>query len=112
MSGSDRLAPDAARVLRAGEVPVWFSVASVWEMAIKKSLGRLDYPDNLEKVLDTDHIGVLPVQLPHAQGVSALPMHHRDPFDRMIVSQAISEGLTLLTHDTVFEQYNVDLMLA
>jgi PIN domain nuclease of toxin-antitoxin system len=83
------------------------STAAVWEMGIKKALGRLDIPSNLAAALDRDAIDVLEIGIDHALSVSELPMLHQDPFDRMQITQANLEGLTLITRDHRIQQYDV-----
>jgi len=81
-------------------------------MAIKKAIGRLDYPGNLDEVLRKDHIEVLPIALDHALAVAELPAHHHDPFDRMQVVQARSESLVLVTRDARIAEYDVQVLWA
>ncbi len=83
------------------------SSAAVWEMGIKKALGRLDFPSNLTEVLKRDAIEVLDISIDHALSVAELPMLHQDPFDRMQIVQANLEGLTLITRDRRIHQYDV-----
>jgi len=83
------------------------STAAVWEMGIKKALGRLDIPSNLVEALDRDAINVLNIEIDHALSVAELPMLHQDPFDRMQIAQANLEGLTLITRDRRIQQYDV-----
>jgi PIN domain nuclease of toxin-antitoxin system len=75
------------------------SVASIWEAAIKASLGRLTFSNAIVPLLEADGIEILPILAAHALVVSTLPTLHKDPFDRMLVAQALHEGLTLLTRD-------------
>ena len=90
------------------------SAASVWEMVIKHDLGRLPLPvhprDFLPTRLETTRTEVLDISSAHALRVSDLPRHHADPFDRMIVAQALVEGARLLTADRALESYEVELM--
>ena len=90
---------------------VFLSVASCWEMAIKVSLEKLTLPRPVDRFV-SEHLGLnqfalLPVDLEHASRVAALPFHHRDPFDRLLVAQAQIEDLTILTADPVFDAYDV-----
>lgn len=96
-----------ARQLIANEPEVFVSAASAWEIAIKRALGKLEAPDDLLEVLDAGGIGRLPIDVEHAVAAGALPRHHDDPFDRMLVAQAQHEGLTLLTSDTRIARYGV-----
>ncbi len=91
----------------------WLSAASVWEISIKASLGRLSLPASIhdyiaEKV--QQGLRVLSIDWPHAAGVEHLPFHHRDPFDRLIVAQALADGLGVVTRDTVFCDYGVSVI--
>jgi PIN domain nuclease of toxin-antitoxin system len=95
---------------------LYFSAASVWEIAIKASLGRLQLPGPPRLVIprETARQGLrpLPINYVHAFAVYDLPLHHGDPFDRMLVAQARSEGLTLITADRALKQYPVELFWA
>lgn len=87
------------------------STASAWEMAIKVSLDKLDLDGNLERFLPeqmaANGFGMLPIDLRHVSRVARLPFHHRDPFDRLIVAQALVEDLSVVTADRVFAKYGV-----
>jgi PIN domain nuclease of toxin-antitoxin system len=91
-----------------------FSAASGWEIAIKAGLGKIELPDHPEKFLTEqlrlNAIEVLPVTLAHAMGVYGLPDHHRDPFDRLLVAQCVSESLPVLSDDVVFDSYQVEVI--
>jgi len=88
------------------------SAASVWEIVIKHQLGKLPLPDAprdfVPSRLAATLTEVVPISAAHALRVGDLPPHHRDPFDRMIVAQALVEGVPVLTADRVFKQYDVD----
>ena len=88
------------------------SAASAWELAIKKALGKLDVPDDLEAKLEHHRFAPLPVTVAHALHAGDLPRHHGDPFDRMLVAQAQLEGLTIVTRDPRFAPYGVPLLAA
>lgn len=94
------------------EPQVLVSVASVWELRIKQALGKLTMPDDMEAQLTAARFDVLPITLAHALAAGALPPHHRDPFDRMLVAQARLEGLTLVTHDARLRPYDVPVLWA
>lgn len=91
---------------------VFVSVASAWEVAIKRSLGRLDLPDTMEAGVIASGFEKLLISFSHAERAAALPLHHRDPFDRMLVAQAQGEGLTLVTRDRRLEPYDVEILWA
>lgn len=110
VGNEDRLSPAAHEVLSAGLVPAYVSAASIWEIAIKRASGKLDVPENLlDKVAEARFIE-LGVTFEHAIRAGSLPPHHKDPFDRMIVAQAQSEGLTLVTNDERIAVYDVPLL--
>jgi len=91
---------------------VFVSVASAWEAAIKRSLGRLDLPDTMEAGVLASGFQELLISFSHAERAAALPLHHRDPYDRMLVAQAQAEGLTLVTRDRLLEPYDVEILWA
>lgn len=90
------------------------SVVSVWEMQIKAALGKLELRTPLAKLVSEQRakngIHVLPIHLQHVLTLEMLPDHHKDPFDRLLIAQAKSEGLTLVSKDKVFTSYNVPLL--
>ena len=87
------------------------SIASMWEIAIKMSLGKLSLPDNLTAALNTIAAVALPITPTHIDRVQRLPFHHRDPFDRMLVAQAMEEGLTIVTRDRRVGAYGVPVLM-
>jgi PIN domain nuclease of toxin-antitoxin system len=89
---------------------VYVSAVSGWEIAIKISLGRLRTTRRVEDVAADSGLEELPIRLRHAQRAMTLPWHHRDPFDRMLVAQALDEGLTLVTRDAALRDYEVRLL--
>lgn len=84
------------------------SIASVWEIAIKRSLGKLSSPEDLPEQIPDEGFAWLPISAQHAWRVRELPMLHRDPFDRMLVAQALVEGLPVITADAHFGEYGVE----
>lgn len=82
------------------------SAASAWEISIKKALGRLSSPDDLERQVEESGFTPLPISVAHALAAGRLPRHHDDPFDRVLIAQALAEGLTIVTHDKHFADYN------
>ncbi|MFH1529279.1 MAG: type II toxin-antitoxin system VapC family toxin [Pseudomonadota bacterium] len=115
-AGEDRLSADVVRLMEAPETFLVLSAASSWEIAIKFRLGKLTLPEPPESFVATrmvrEGIEGLPVQHSHALSVSSLPMHHRDPFDRMLIAQAMVEGLPILTADPAFAAYDVEVIPA
>ena len=108
----DRLDAEARGAIQDAQNDVLVSAASVWEMAIKSALGKLSTPDDLLVQLRLNRFDALDVTLHHAQAAEHLPMLHRDPFDRMLVAQARSDGLRLVTRDPLVQQYDVPWMSA
>ncbi len=91
---------------------VFFSPASAWELGIKKALGRLVMPEGFADELVRCGFIELPITSGHAAIAAALPLHHRDPFDRMLIAQAIAEALTLVTTDDAIAAYRVNVLSA
>jgi PIN domain nuclease of toxin-antitoxin system len=103
-----RLSDEAKRLFSEPANDLFFSAASLWETAIKSSLGRADFdvdPQLFRHTLLADGFLELAITSEHAVAVGTLPMVHKDPFDRMLLAQAIVEGLTLLTADEVLARY-------
>jgi PIN domain nuclease of toxin-antitoxin system len=110
LSDDEALPPRAAQVIADSGTVVLVSAASVWEIAIKKAVGRLDAPDDLLDALDASAFDALAITAAHAVAAGELPAHHADPFDRMLIAQARVEGLTLITVDDRFAEYEVNLL--
>lgn len=103
-----KLSKSARRLLEDPRNELLFSAASLWEVAIKSTLGRDDFHVEarvLRRGLLDNGYTELPVTSQHAVGIDSLPPLHRDPFDRMLLSQALTEGITLLTHDAQLARY-------
>jgi len=86
------------------ENEVLVSAVSCWEIAIKRSLGKIQAPDDLRDVIEQCGFGELRIPILHALRTEILLPHHRDPFDRMVIAQALCESATLVSHDRMFEQ--------
>ncbi|WP_127475303.1 type II toxin-antitoxin system VapC family toxin [Sulfurivermis fontis] len=112
------LADDAALGVKAramiadGRNEIYVSAASVWEIGIKQALGKLEAPDDLEKVVEEENFVHLPIALFHAETAGKLQPLHHDPFDRMLVAQAQAEGLIIVTADEHIPRYGVRTMQA
>ena len=89
---------------------VFISAASAWEMAIKKSLGKLDVPDDLAIQIKNHNFQPLSITINHGLAIEKLPYHHNDPFDRMIIAQAICESMTIITRDKKFSSYKISIL--
>jgi PIN domain nuclease of toxin-antitoxin system len=85
------------------------SAVTIWEITIKNSLGKLRQPDDLLAVLQDNRFQILDISAVHCLQVGSLPLHHKDPFDRLLISQALIEGLTLISVDEKFKLYDVPL---
>jgi PIN domain nuclease of toxin-antitoxin system len=107
------LMSEAARdVISEPSNDVFVSAVVAWEIAIKRGLGKLTAPPDLEAAIYASGFQVLPVTVPHALQTESLPFHHRDPFDRMLIAQAKCESSSIVTRDSMFELYGVDLVKA
>jgi PIN domain nuclease of toxin-antitoxin system len=108
-----RLSPRTKEIF-TGPNDLWLSVASLWEILIKVKAGKLPLREPsgpyLVKKLGENRIEVLPVKLDHVLAVEALPVHHRDPFDRILIAQSMEENLPIITSDPLFARYAVDLI--
>ncbi len=91
---------------------VYVSVTSAWEVAIKIALRKLSIPSPFEQAVEDSRFSKLLIEFLHAAAVAELPLHHGDPFDRMLIAQAKVEGLTMDTHDRHFEPYRVPVLWA
>ncbi|MBI4420049.1 MAG: type II toxin-antitoxin system VapC family toxin [Gemmatimonadetes bacterium] len=103
---ANRLRPAAVLTVQRAEL-VAVSAVSAWEIAIKQALGKLEFQDPVEDVVERNRFLPVPVTVRHGDLLRDLPMHHPDPFDRLLIAQALEEGLTILTADRVFELYRV-----
>jgi PIN domain nuclease of toxin-antitoxin system len=106
----DRRLPRAARRAIATADIVWVSAASGWEAAIKQALGRVRLDEPFAVTVGTDDFTELPITFAHADALAALPALHRDPFDRILVAQALVEQATLVTRDKALAGYGIDVL--
>jgi PIN domain nuclease of toxin-antitoxin system len=111
VTDSPQLSGEAKKAFEASENERVLSVASIWEIAIKASLGRLSFDKPLEQFLPEqfalNHVRLLDISTAHALRVANLPFHHRDPFDRMIIAQSLTENLPVLSKDDAFDAYGI-----
>ena len=107
-----RLTKAAWKAIGEGKNTVYVSAAVAWEIAIKRSLGKLDAPADLEAAMSANRFLPLPVTIPHALAVRALPPVHRDPFDRLLIAQAMHEGFKLVSRDPNVPLYGVAHIVA
>ena len=110
----EKLSPTALSALEDETNELLLSVASVWEMQIKIQLGKLKLSLPLKELIknqqETNDLTVSPVALTHVLALDALPFHHKDPFDRLLIAHGIAEGLTIVTADSQFSAYSVKLL--
>ncbi len=110
----EKLSPAALSTLEDEANELLLSVASVWEMQIKIQLGKLKLSLPLKELVknqqEINDLMVSPVALTHVLALDALPVHHKDPFDRLLIAQSIAEGLTIVTADSQFSTYSVKLL--
>jgi PIN domain nuclease of toxin-antitoxin system len=106
------LSAEARDAIADGRNLVFVSAVVIWEVRIKQSLGKLQLPSNFREVLSSQAFDELPLTVDHAHRLAELPPHHRDPFDRMLVAQAIAERLTIVTRDPDIPRYPVRTLRA
>ena len=112
LSDPGRLAAKTLAALEGEENRVFVSVVTPWELAIKGPREELHVPNDLEVQVERNHFKWLSIELKHTDPIGAMRYHHRDPFDRMLVAQALTEGLTIVTADRKLREYPVSLMPA
>ncbi len=114
MERNKKLPTSIISILQNSEYEIFISVASVWEIVIKKAKGSLKTPQNLEESIKEAGFKLLSIELSHALGVGKLPFYkdHKDPFDRVLISQAKVETLILITTDPKIWKYKIPLMKA
>lgn len=107
-----QLSKAAHRAIADGRNTVYVSAAVAWEIAIKRALGKLEAPVDLEAAMAANRFLPLPVTIPHALAVQSLPDVHRDPFDRLLIAQARHEGFKLISRDPRVAAYGVPHIVA
>ena len=110
LSGDPNLGNETKAAIADPRNEVYVSAASTWEISIKRSLGKLTAPDDMDTIVEDEGFGKLPITLFHGDQAGLLPEHHKDPFDRMLVAQAQAEGLVIVTCDEKIELYPVRIM--
>ncbi len=114
VTDAPRISGRARDAIADPENDILMSPVSGWEISIKAALGRLELPepppDFIPEQLQRNRFGVLPVSMQHALEVSVLPPHHQDPFDRLLIAQARSDGIPLVSGDAAFGAYEVDIL--
>jgi PIN domain nuclease of toxin-antitoxin system len=110
LGDDERLSGWARARLSDPEMPCFVSAATLWEIGIQRALGKLEAPAELASVIGDEGFLGLPVSLDHAERAARLPPVHRDPFDRMLIAEALAESLALASVDPRFAPYGVDLL--
>ena len=113
LEGDEQLSPDRRLLITDPANVIFVSIASFWEVAIKSSLGKLSLSRSISEIfaeVDSSATSLLAIEPIHTLKVSSLPFHHKDPFDRMIIAQALVEDLSLVSNDVNFATYGVDLL--
>ena len=109
-NGDVKLSKNARQIISDRSNPIYLSIASAWEVAIKLCIGKLDIAGKTEDFIqdaETNKITILPIKTTHLNSLESLPMIHRDPFDRLLIATALAENMTLITADENFAQYKV-----
>ncbi len=111
VNDSPELSNSAAELIES-DVDLWISIASLWEISIKVNLNKLDLPDDFDRFIPhqiaVNGIEILPINLQHLIALTKLPLHHRDPFDRILIAQAIAENVPIISIDKKFDLYGVN----
>lgn len=110
LSDDERMGENAKQHLTDDDNRILLSAAVVWEIAIKRALGKLVVPEEYQTLLLGAGVQALPITIDHAAAVERLPPHHRDPFDRMLVAQALGEGAAIVSRDDILRRYGVTLI--
>jgi len=112
IEGSERVSPVAQQLIEDPQTTRLVSIASLWEIAIKSSLGKLELTLSLPEVVEQHIYGnameLYPITPQHLERLRQLPFHHRDPFDRLLAAQSLEAGTSLLSRDPYFDWYGVD----
>ncbi len=112
ITGDDRLSENARQIFLNNKNRLFFSAASLWEICIKKSLGKISLKKGwfraIQEEMEINTVQWLPIEMAHCIEVAELPFHHRDPFDRMLIAQTIVEDLQLLSRDRRFSDYAIE----
>ncbi len=112
LADDSRLGVDARAAIALSANQVFVSAVTGWEIAIKRALGKLEAPNGLEEVIEREGFLHLPVSFRHGERAGALPLHHQDPFDRMLIAQCELEGLELVSADLALAKYSVSRLPA
>ena len=112
LGNDSQLGPKAREAISDERNDVLVSAVTGWEISIKRSVGKLSAPDNLDALLEDEGFLSLPITFYHGEQAGSLPPHHKDPFDRMLVAQALVEKVPLVTRDAALASYGVECIEA
>lgn len=108
------LSPTALELMNDPKNELFLSIASVWEIQIKMDVGKMKFEQPLAEIIEfqqrVNNIQILPIELRHIYALSDLPMHRRDPFDRLLIAQSNAEQMPILSADAIFDQYNAQIL--
>jgi len=111
---SSQLSAAALAAIRKADNQIYVSLVSAWEMSIKSGLGKLSLTQPIKAFIEDqcrrNRFEILPITLPHIAAVERLPQHHRDPFDRLLIAQSMTETMPLISADNAFDAYSVTLV--
>ena len=114
IAGSDRLSINARHIIIDQDNDLFLSIASLWEIAIKVSIGKLELLQSFDKLipdqLNRNGINTFPILLNHLSELIQLPFHHRDPFDRLIIAQSMTEAMPVISNDPAFKMYPIEII--
>jgi PIN domain nuclease of toxin-antitoxin system len=110
LSQEERLSQAEIDLITDSDNFIFVSAATAWEIAVKKMIGKLEAPDDLPAALAINNFLELPITIEHSQKLYQLPLHHNDPFDRIMVAQAMSENLTFMTRDAKIALYDIKII--
>lgn len=110
LSEPERLSKEQYNIISSKNSQILLSSASIWEIRIKESLGKLEVPSNILELIKEENIEMLSITAQHADHTRTLPPLHKDPFDRIIIAQAKLEGLVVLSSDNAFNGYEINLI--
>lgn len=110
LTQDQKLSQTAIDTIADSDNIIFISAATAWEIAVKKMIGKLEAPDDLPIALAANDFLELPITIEHSQKLYQLPLHHHDPFDRIMVAQAIAEDLTFMTRDTKISLYEIKII--
>ena len=112
VTADERLGARARSAVADPASSVFVSAVSAWEIAIKRTMGKLEVEGDVDSLIEREEFDELPIRVVHTLEAESLPLHHRDPFDRMLIAQTRHEGMVLVTADRAIERYDVQLLPA